>query len=62
MQLAYYRDQGKPCATYESASTRMFKLGRTDTIRSCTEASVAFCKAMQDPTADRLGVVLSLHS
>ncbi|XP_067931343.1 carnitine O-acetyltransferase-like isoform X2 [Watersipora subatra] len=52
MQLAYYRDQGHPCATYESASTRMFQLGRTDTIRSCTPASLAFCQTMHD-SSDR---------
>lgn len=36
------------CATYESASLRMFRLGRTDTIRSASCASAAFVKAFDD--------------
>lgn len=47
-QLAYYRQHGEPCATYESASTRMFKLGRTETVRSCSVDTVAFTKAWDD--------------
>lgn len=47
-QLAYYRQHGQPCATYESASTRMFKLGRTETVRSCSVDTVAFTKAWDD--------------
>ncbi|CAJ0912523.1 2371_t:CDS:2, partial [Entrophospora sp. SA101] len=47
-QLAYYRHYGEPCATYESASTRAFLLGRTETVRSCSVDSVAFTKAFDD--------------
>ncbi|KAJ2957227.1 hypothetical protein NQZ79_g7048 [Umbelopsis isabellina] len=47
-QLAYYRQHGEPCATYESASTRLFKLGRTETVRSCSVDTVAFTKAWDD--------------
>lgn len=36
------------CATYESASLRMFRLGRTDTIRSASSASAAFVKAFDN--------------
>lgn len=36
------------CATYESASLRMFRLGRTDTIRSASNSSAAFVKAFDD--------------
>ncbi|KAF6034717.1 hypothetical protein EB796_006976 [Bugula neritina] len=57
MQLAFYRDQGHPCATYESASTRMFQLGRTDTIRSCTPKSLEFCQAMSSGSLDRAALV-----
>ncbi|CAO3625399.1 unnamed protein product [Cunninghamella blakesleeana] len=47
-QLAYYRHYGHPCPTYESASTRKFLTGRTETVRSCSEESVAFTKAWDD--------------
>ncbi|KAJ3605172.1 hypothetical protein NHX12_027222 [Muraenolepis orangiensis] len=39
----------KTCSTYESASLRMFRLGRTDTIRSATLDSSNFAKAFDDP-------------
>uniref|UniRef100_A0A674NR92 Carnitine O-acetyltransferase a n=1 Tax=Takifugu rubripes TaxID=31033 RepID=A0A674NR92_TAKRU len=48
LQLAYYRMYHQCCATYESASLRMFRLGRTDTIRSASNASAAFVKAFDD--------------
>ncbi|CAG5116702.1 unnamed protein product, partial [Candidula unifasciata] len=47
-QLAYYRIYKQPCATYEAGSLRKYQLGRTETIRSCSIASVAFTKAMDD--------------
>ncbi|XP_052778962.1 carnitine O-palmitoyltransferase 1, liver isoform-like [Mya arenaria] len=46
IQLAYFKLNGKCVKTYESASTRMFADGRTETIRPVTESSVAWCKAM----------------
>ncbi|CAF96708.1 unnamed protein product, partial [Tetraodon nigroviridis] len=49
LQLAYYRMYHHCCATYESASLRVFRLGRTDTIRSASNASAAFVKAFDDP-------------
>uniref|UniRef100_A0ACB8F174 Uncharacterized protein n=1 Tax=Sphaerodactylus townsendi TaxID=933632 RepID=A0ACB8F174_9SAUR len=48
LQLAYYRMYGQVCSTYESASLRMFRLGRTDTIRSASIDSAAFVAAMDD--------------
>ncbi|KAK2818797.1 hypothetical protein Q5P01_024358 [Channa striata] len=50
LQLAYYRMYQHCCATYESASLRMFRLGRTDTIRSASSDSAAFVKAFDDPS------------
>lgn len=47
-QLAYYRQYGQPCPTYESASTRKFLTGRTETVRTCSVESVAFTKAWDD--------------
>lgn len=49
LQLAYYRMYQRCCATYESASLRMFRLGRTDTIRSASIDSANFVKAFDDP-------------
>ncbi|XP_038600981.1 carnitine O-acetyltransferase isoform X1 [Tachyglossus aculeatus] len=48
LQLAYFRIYGQSCSTYESASLRMYHLGRTDTIRSASIHSLAFVKAMDD--------------
>lgn len=52
IQLAYYKMYGKNRPTYESAATRRFQLGRTETCRSVSAASVAWCNAMNDPSAD----------
>ncbi|XP_026103995.1 carnitine O-acetyltransferase-like isoform X2 [Carassius auratus] len=49
LQLAYYRIYKRCCPTYESASLRMFRLGRTDTIRSTSIESEKFVQAMDDP-------------
>ena len=48
LQLAYFRSHNSPCPTYESASTRQFLHGRTETIRSCSVDSVAFTRAFDD--------------
>ncbi|GAB1743411.1 hypothetical protein NU219Hw_g9246t1 [Hortaea werneckii] len=50
IQLAYYKFYGKSRPTYESAATRKFQEGRTETCRTVSDDSVAFCSAMQDPT------------
>ncbi|CAF3947030.1 unnamed protein product [Rotaria sp. Silwood2] len=47
LQLAYFKLHGhKPASTYETASTRRFYRGRTETLRSCTPEVVAWCRAM----------------
>ncbi|KAI0160413.1 carnitine O-acetyltransferase [Xylariaceae sp. FL1272] len=51
IQLAYYKMYGKNRPTYESAATRRFQLGRTETCRSVSDESVAWCNAMADPDA-----------
>ncbi|KAF0041218.1 hypothetical protein F2P81_007116 [Scophthalmus maximus] len=59
LQLAQFRDQGVFCLTYESSMTRMFRDGRTETVRSCTSEAVAFVRAMEDTSAtntQRLGL------
>ncbi|XP_039268279.2 peroxisomal carnitine O-octanoyltransferase-like isoform X1 [Styela clava] len=46
IQLAYMRKHGHPAPTYETATTRIFYRGRTETIRTCTPEVVEFCEAM----------------
>lgn len=50
LQLAYYRDAGRFSLTYEASMTRLFREGRTETVRPCTIESSAWVKAMQDET------------
>ena len=49
IQLAYHKMYGTNRPTYESAATRRFQQGRTETCRSVSDESVAFCNAMADP-------------
>lgn len=49
IQLAYHKMYGKNRPTYESAATRRFQLGRTETCRTVSDDSVAFCNAVADP-------------
>nr|XP_034984544.1 carnitine O-palmitoyltransferase 1, muscle isoform-like [Zootoca vivipara] len=46
LQLAHFRDKGRFCLTYESSMTRLFREGRTETVRSCTSESTAFVRSM----------------
>ena len=48
IQLAFYRLHGIPVATYESGGTRVYKEGRTETIRSCSQESFDFTTKMMD--------------
>ena len=67
LQLAYYRDSGgKFVLTYEAASTRLYRNGRTETIRSCSNESVAFVKALEsgapaEEVAELLKVAVEKH-
>ncbi|XP_056319150.1 carnitine O-acetyltransferase-like [Danio aesculapii] len=54
LQLAYYRMYETCCPSNESASLRMFKLGRTEAIRSTTTESFQFTKAMDDPSKNNI--------
>jgi carnitine O-acetyltransferase len=51
LQLAYWRLHKEVVATYETGHTRLFFHGRTETVRSTSEESVAFCRAMTEPSA-----------
>ena len=41
------QDTGHFCLTYEASMTRLFREGRTETVRSCSIESVAWVKAME---------------
>lgn len=49
LQLAYYRDAGKFSLTYEASMTRLYREGRTETVRPCTIESAAWVKSMENP-------------
>lgn len=51
LQLAYYRDAKKFCLTYEASMTRLFREGRTETVRPCTIESAAWVKAMENKSS-----------
>lgn len=51
LQLAYFRLHQKPAPTYETASTRRFYNGRTETLRSCTTETLNWSKSMLDASA-----------
>ena len=53
LQLAFYRVHKKTVLTYESATTRLYYEGRTETIRPVSDYSVAFVKMFDDPTVPR---------
>ncbi|KAJ3416921.1 Carnitine O-acetyltransferase mitochondrial [Chytridiales sp. JEL 0842] len=48
IQLAYYKMYGVSRPTYESAQTRKYAYGRTETCRTVSVDSVAWVKAMQN--------------
>ncbi|KAF4774436.1 choline/Carnitine O-acyltransferase [Colletotrichum scovillei] len=52
IQLAYHKMYGKNRPTYESAATRRFQQGRTETCRTVSDASVSWCNAMADPNIE----------
>lgn len=43
------RDAGKFSLTYEASMTRLYREGRTETVRPCTIESSAWVKAMENP-------------
>lgn len=57
LQLAYYRLHKEITPVYESASTRFFKHGRTETGRSMSVESLNFIKAFDD---DNVSVIAFL--
>ncbi|KFQ94333.1 Carnitine O-palmitoyltransferase 1, muscle isoform, partial [Nipponia nippon] len=47
------QDKGCFCLTYEASMTRLFREGRTETVRSCTAESTAFVRSMGDARQTR---------
>jgi carnitine O-palmitoyltransferase 1 len=61
LQLAYYRDIGRFHLTYEASMTRLFKEGRTETVRACTIESSEWVKSMMDPEATKANRLNLFH-
>ncbi|KAM9312899.1 carnitine O-palmitoyltransferase 1, muscle isoform [Gastrophryne carolinensis] len=53
LQLAHFRDKGHFCLTYEASMTRLFREGRTETVRSCTSETCDFVRSMEDADQSR---------
>ncbi|XP_073822744.1 carnitine O-Acetyl-Transferase isoform X2 [Musca autumnalis] len=52
LQYAFYKLHKCSAAQYESAHLRIFYGGRTETIRSCSNESLAFARSMLNPAAN----------
>lgn len=46
--VSSFQDQRRFCLTYEASMTRLFKEGRTETVRSCSNESSAFVRALEN--------------
>lgn len=53
LQLTYFRNAGQFCQTYEACMTRLFRDGRTETVRPCTNEAATWVRAMDDPNVDK---------
>uniref|UniRef100_A0A665U7S6 carnitine O-palmitoyltransferase n=1 Tax=Echeneis naucrates TaxID=173247 RepID=A0A665U7S6_ECHNA len=61
LQLAHYRDKGKFCLTYEASMTRLFREGRTETVRSCTMEACNFPPLVQKERLRLLKLAAEKH-
>ena len=55
------QNQNRCCLTYEAAMTRLYREGRTETVRSCSSASKTFVDAMRDPHSNVSRVLRHAH-
>lgn len=53
LQLSYFKDQEHFSLSYESSMTRLFREGRTETVRPCTMEACAFVRSMRNPAATK---------
>lgn len=63
LQLAYFRDIGRHHLTYEASMTRLFREGRTETVRACSIESTEWTKSMcnSEVTVGKLIISLELE-
>jgi carnitine O-palmitoyltransferase 1 len=62
LQLAYFRDQGRFDLTYESSMTRLFRNGRTETIRTVSQESCDFVRALENKTKSKKELLTMLRA
>lgn len=63
LQATYFQlSDGKLPLTYEACMTRLFREGRTETVRSLTADTVAFVRAFLDPDASDLERLKLMHA
>lgn len=62
LQVAHLADMGKSVLTYESAMTRLWREGRTETVRSATPEAVNFAKLILDDNAERSDVLAAFKA
>ncbi len=62
LQLAYYNDIGKHHLTYEASMTRLFREGRTETVRSCSIESCAWADSMKNSNSSVIRLYFELYN
>lgn len=62
IQLAYFKLTGTLRPTYESASTRKFFKGRTETCRSVSKEALEFVKTWEDPLKSNSDKIIAFRS
>lgn len=62
IQMAYYKDNSKFVQTYEASMTRLYLNGRTETVRSVTNESCDFVRAMVTNNVSREEKIRLLHA
>lgn len=60
--FSFFRIHKVPGAHYESAATRKYIHGRTETIRSCSIESIDFAKTMMDKGKSTMDKVAALKA
>ena len=61
LQLAYFRDIGRHHLTYEASMTRLFREGRTETVRACSIESCEWIKSMMNTETTVIISFLSIN-